>query len=352
MSGDSDNPQSAEVLRRRHAVLIATVKDFIATAEPVGSHQLANRYTLGVRAATIRSLMAELEEEGLLFQPHTSAGRMPTEKAFRYYVDHLAPNNPIGFDARAQIEFQYSGGPRGLNDTMRETSRMLALLSGQTALVLAPRLEAVVLESVNFVRLRQRQVLTIFVAATNGVQNRVVDLDRDFTQAALDRMARYLNEWIAGRTVEAARISIERALREDRASYDRFATEALELGGAITADPPTAEIFVEGSAQALDQPEFADPVKVRELLRALEDKTALLHLLERSIAASGPMVCIGSENFDSNTPDLSVVASAYAAGSTPLGSVAVLGPLRMDYSRVIPIVDYTARALSRVLEPP
>jgi heat-inducible transcriptional repressor len=131
----------------------------------------------------------------------------------------------------------------------------------------------------------------------------------------------------------------------------RFATEALQLGDAITVGAPSVEIFVEGSAQALDQPEFADPVKLKELLRALEDKTSLLQLLERSIAAHGPMVCIGSENSDSNMADLSVVASAYAAGSTPLGSVAVVGPLRMDYSRVIPIVDYTARALSRILEP-
>jgi heat-inducible transcriptional repressor len=348
VSTDLENP---EVERRRHAVLIATVKDFITTAEPVGSHQLAKRYTLGVRAATIRSLMAELENEGFLSQPHTSAGRMPTEKAFRYYVDHLAHSSRIGFDERAQIEFQYSGGPRDLNHTMRETSRMLALLSGLAALVMAPRLEAVILESVNFVRLRTRQVLAIFVAATGGAQTRIVDLDRDFAQDALDRMARYLNEWICGRTLESARASIERALHDDRAHYDSFTTEALQLGDAITVGAPSVEIFVEGSAQALDQPEFADPVKLKELLRALEDKTSLLQLLERSIAAHGPMVCIGSENSDSNMADLSVVASAYAAGSTPLGSVAVVGPLRMDYSRVIPIVDYTARALSRILEP-
>src|SRR5262252_6605384 len=174
---------------RRHALLLATVQEFIATAEPVGSQQVAAHYSLGVRSAMVRSLMAELEESGFLTQPHVSAGRVPTDKAFRYYVDHLLLSSRIGFEDRAQIELHYSGRARGLDDVMRDTPKLLALLTGQAALVMAPRLEAMTIEQVSFVRLRERQVLGMFVATADRVENRLVETDRDFKQDELDRIA-------------------------------------------------------------------------------------------------------------------------------------------------------------------
>ena len=217
---------------------------------------------------------------------------------------------------------------------------------------MAPRLEAMKIERVNFVRLRERQVLGVFVASGDTVQNRLLETDRDFAQDELDRMTRYLNESLAGRTLDEARRWIEQQARQDRASYDRFVREALALGsGAIAADDRgRAEVYVEGSAKALEQPEFADPERIRELLRALDDKTALLYLLERSVHQNGLMVSIGSENYDPRLASLTVVAASYATGSKPVGSLAVVGPVRMDYDRVIPLVEYTAKALSRLLE--
>jgi heat-inducible transcriptional repressor len=200
------------------------------------------------------------------------------------------------------------------------------------------------------VRLRERELLAVFVAVAGGVQNRLVQTDKDYGQAELDRMAGYLNASLSGRSLEQVRLWIEERLKEERASYDRFTRTALILGGALTRNPAPAEVYVEGSSKALEQPEFADPGKLRELLRALDDKTALLDLLERSLKENGPMVSIGSENFDSRLAGFSVVAASYASGSLPLGSLAVVGPVRMDYERVIPLVSYTARALSRVLE--
>jgi heat-inducible transcriptional repressor len=256
----------------------------------------------------------------------------------------------IGFEDRAQIELCYSAGPRELGEVMRETSRLLALLTGQAALVMAPRLEAIKLERVSFVRLREREVLAIFVAAADGVHNRLVQTEQDHGQEELDRMARYLNEALRGRTLEEAREWIEERLREDRARYDRFMRAALALGGALAERVASTEVYVEGSAKVADQPEFADHDRMRELLHALEDRSALLDLLERSLAHSGPTVSIGSENFDARLTSLSVVAASYQSGAIPLGSVAIVGPVRMDYERVIPLVDYTARALSRLLE--
>lgn len=335
---------------RRHAVLIATVAEFIASAEPVGSHQVASRRNPGIKAAMVRNMLAELEEAGYLQQPHTSAGRIPTDKAFRYYVNHLAATARIGFEDRTQIELHYSERMWDVETVMRDTPKLLALLTGQAALVMAPRLESVELERVKFIRVRPCEVLAVFVPRTGVIRSQLVRAERDYRQEELDRMARYLNEALRGRTLDEARCWIEEELRMERARYDRFVREALTLGeGALGANIP-AELYIEGSAQALEQPEFSDLDKVRELMRALDDKTALLDLLERAVRGQELTVSIGSENYDPHLADFAVVAAPYVGGSKPLGGLAVVGPVRMDYERVIPLIEYTARTLSRILE--
>jgi heat-inducible transcriptional repressor len=348
MANEASNP---ELARRRDNLLLAVVQEFITTAEPVGSQQILGRYRMGVKGATIRSMMAELEDTGYLNQPHTSAGRVPTDKAFRHYVDHLMPPRQIGFEDRTQIELHYSAGSRDLTQTVRDTSRLLALLTGQTALVTAPRLEDVRLEQVRFVRVRERQVLGVFAATAGGVHHRLVETDHDYGQDELDRMARYLNDSLNGRTLDEARRWIERQLKEDRASYDSFARAALTIAGAIALNRDSAELYVEGEAKALEQPEFSEPARLRELMRVLDDKSALLDLLERALKQGSLTVAIGSEIADSRLNAFSVIAASYASGSMPLGSLAIMGPVRMDYGRVIPLVEYTAKALSRSLEP-
>ena len=335
--------------KRLHTLLIAMVKEFITSAEPVGSAQVAARHQLGVRSAMVRNLAAELEESGYLRQPHTSAGRVPTDRAFRYYVDHLSGASRIGFEDRAQIEFHYSSGPRDVAEVLRDTPRLLSLLTGQAALATAPRLEAVTLEGVNFVRLRQSQVLAVFIVKSGTTYNRIVDTARDHQQPELDRMARYLNESLEGRTLEQARAWIEAELKQEP-SYDQFMHEALTIGEAIAGQVGRPELYVEGGLQAIEQPEFADRQRMRDLLRALDDKTALLELLEKVFERDGLVVSIGSENDDPRLMSLSVVAASYASGSTTLGGLAIVGPVRMDYDRVIPLVEYTARALTRVIE--
>lgn len=205
-----------ELGRRHHVLLLAVIQDFVATAEPIGSQHIASKYSLGVRAATVRSMMADLEMENFLYQPHTSAGRVPTDKAFRYYVDYVMPKRQIGRDDRVQIEYCYSERSRDLAEIMRDTSRLLALLTGQAAMVLTPRFEAVALKRVNFIRLREAQVMAVFIAMGGEVQTRVIDSGRDYTQSELERMANYLNEGLEGRTLEQARTWIESVLREER----------------------------------------------------------------------------------------------------------------------------------------
>src|SRR5215469_15783964 len=334
-----------ELPRRQHSTLLAAIHEFIATAQPVGSHQLVARRSLGIRAAMVRNLMGALDESGYLRQPHTSAGRVPTERGFRYFVDHLHLR-PIRFADRTQIQLHYSAPTADSTEMIRDTSRLLALMTGQAAVVMAPRLESMQLKQVQLLRLREHEVLAIFVVATGGVHNRLLHTDVDYGQPDLDRMSGYLNESLGGRTLEQAREWIAQQLKQERALYDEFMRAALVMGGAIARNPSQAEIYVEGSSKALDQPEFADPARMREL----DDKTALLDLLERTLIQSGLIVSIGSENFDARLSGLSVVASPYISGAHPLSSLAVVGPVRMDYERVIPLVSYTARALSRALE--
>ncbi len=346
----ADGEGNSGLTRRQHGLLLAALQEFIATAEPVGSQQLVARHPLGVRAAMVRNLMAELEDAGYLLQPHTSAGRIPTEKAFRYYVDQLIPPPPLAYQDRTQIELHYSVPAGGTTEIIRDTSRLLALMTGQAALVTAPRLEAARLARVTFIRMREREVLAVFVAAAGGVHHRLIDTDTDHAQDELERMAAYLNESLSGRTLEQARVWIEERLSEERANYDRFVRDALMLGGAIARQWLPAEVYVDGSSKVAEQPEFADAARMRELLRALEDKSALLDLLERTLTGERrTMVSIGSESFDGRLAGFSVVAAPYASGAMPLGSVAIVGPVRMDYERVIPLVDYMARRLSRVL---
>ncbi|MGH7949685.1 MAG: HrcA family transcriptional regulator, partial [Candidatus Binataceae bacterium] len=229
----STEGERSQLQNRRHALLLATVQEFIATAQPVGSHQLVAHHALGVRAAMVRNLMSELEQAGYLEQPHTSAGRVPTEKAFRYYVDSLTAARRIGFEDRTQIELHYSERARDPEEIIRDTPRLLALLTGQAAMLMTPRLGDVMLERVNFVRLRERTVFAVFVANAGGAQSRLIETDTDHTQDELDRMARYLNESLQGRTLDEARKWIETQLKQERASYDRFMHAALTLGESV-----------------------------------------------------------------------------------------------------------------------
>jgi heat-inducible transcriptional repressor len=336
-----------ELGRRRHALLMAVINDFVKTAEPVGSHHIAARYALGVKAATVRNMMAEMEQEKYFYQPHTSAGRIPTEKAFRYYVDHLAPQQ-IGQQIRAQIEYHYSERSGDPSAIVRDTSRLLALLTGQAAIVVKPRFESIELRAVNFIAVRERQVLAVFVTMSGGVHHQLVDTRRIYLPDELERMAGYLNGIIEGRTLEEARAVIERTLRQERARYD-LRREALTLGDTVVNRPVPVEVYVEGSNRVLHQPEFNDPDKIRAILDTLEDKAALLDLLERALKGHGVEVSIGSEHAP-GLSGISVVGAPYLKGMIPLGSIAILGPVRMDYARVIGVVDYTARALSRVLD--
>lgn len=337
-----------ELSPRSRQILEAIVEDYIATAEPVGSSAVARRHALTLSPATVRNVMANLEEMGLLTSPHTSAGRIPTEKAYRFYVDSLVALRKVTRDEKKQIIQRCRKAGSGLSDILKETSRALSSLSNYMGIVVAPSITSDVFRHIEFLHLGARKVLAILVSRNGSVQNRLIETDEDFSQDDLVKMGNYLNELMQGLTIFEARERVLAEMNKEKNHYDRLLAQALRISGqAVTVEQD--EIFVEGQSRIFDQPEFSDVRRMQEIFRAFEEKGRLLQLLGRCMKAEGVRIYIGSEAPLSQTAGISLIASRFITSSNTVGMLGIIGPTRMGYSSVIPIVDYTARLVSRIL---
>lgn len=345
---------------RQRDILQAIVEDYIATAEPVGSRSLTKRNPkLDLSPATVRNLMADLEEHGLLSAPHASAGRVPTALAFRIYVERLAQRGRITAKERELIQAiapANEDDPRDITSILRDAGRVLSSVSRHAALVLLPQLDEVVFEHIEFMPIRDGVVIAVFVAKSGLIQHQVLDVSFRIDRDELTRMSNYLNSLLGGKTLAEVRCEIVRAMADERLAADEVMRRALLLGERTLAPQPEPGVLLEGERTFLDQPEFADISKMRHLLRAFEEKTILLRLLDT--ASIQPLdsgaaqnadtrVVLGIESTVKELKDLAAVTTVYASTEGPAGSVAVVGPTRMDYSRVIPLVELTAEALSQ-----
>lgn len=349
-----------ELNDRQRDILTAIIEDYIATAEPVGSRTLTRRRKLDVSPATVRNAMADLEELGLLSAPHASAGRVPTVSAFRMYVERLAQRGRISARDRELIQaLTQSHAENGdLRSVLEDAGRVLSTVSRHASLVLLPRLQEVVFESIELLPVRDATVLTIFVAKSGLVQHRVFSVGFAVGRDELQRMSNYLNSLLGGKTLVEVREEIVRAMASERSQADFMMRRALELGQRTLGEGPQIDVLVEGQRTFLDQPEFADVDRMRKLLRAFEEKTVLLRLLDAATATPigaqaasrvDTEVILGSESALRELRDLAAVTTTYAAEDGSGGRVGIVGPTRMDYSRVIPLVEMTARALSDTL---
>jgi heat-inducible transcriptional repressor len=334
--------------RSRH-ILEAIVEDYIATAEPVGSSAVARRHALTLSSATVRNVMANLEEMGLLTSPHTSAGRIPTEKAYRFYVDSLVALRQITREEKKQIIRRCRQAGAGLSEILKETSRTLSSLSNYMGIVVAPSFISNVFRHIEFLRLGTRRVLAILVSGSGSVQNRLVETEEDISEDDLVKMGNYLNELMQGLTISQARERIMEEMKNEKVQYDHLMSNALHISQQ-TVSMETDEIFVEGQARILDQPEFSDVRRMQEIYRAFEQKGNLLQLLSRCMNAEGVQIYIGSETPVSQSAGVSLITSRFVTSNNTVGLLGIIGPTRMGYSNVIPIVDYTARLVSRLLK--
>jgi heat-inducible transcriptional repressor len=340
----------ADILEQRdRSILQAVVSSFIASGEPIGSRFLSKRLSFNLSSATIRNIMSDLEELGYLKQPHVSAGRIPTDKAYRFYVDSLVREAAPG-GGPPEVERTPTGHPSDPENLMRGTSRTLSAISRYVGLVLAPRFIDTVLRHIEFVRIGRDRVLAILVSREGFIHNRLLATTRDWPQPDLDRMGALLNERFADRPLREARHDILRDMAEDKNAYDSLLVSAIEFGRrSLEVETGSEEVYLEGAANILTLPEFADADKMRRLFLAFEEKSHIIELLDRCVDADGIKIFIGAENDNPDLADLSLVTAPYRKEGSVLGVIGVLGPTRMDYGQVIPMVDRTARYLSMVL---
>ncbi len=343
-----------ELDRRERDVLRALVQDYIQTGEPVASQPLLARHELECSPATIRSVMADLEALGFLEKPHASSGRVPTARGYRLYVDALLKVRPPSPTDRDRIE-KLAHEASDVTSLLEGTADLLHSLSRHAGVVTTPRPTADPVRRLEFVRLRESRVLAVFVSEAGIVTNKLLQLDFAVEPPELERAANYLNEKLRGAGEGAASLDVLRAriledMRSDRSALHDLLQKALALAEQTLGAPPGEEkVLAHGEESFLDAPEFADVQKARALLRAFAEKDRILRVLDRVLSAQEVQIFIGAESEFAAVPDVSVVAAPYARGEHVLGTLAVIGPTRMNYARVIPLVDLTARELSRAL---
>jgi heat-inducible transcriptional repressor len=335
---------------RGQRILEAIIEEYIATAQPVGSKALTHNHGIKLSPASVRNVMAELEELGYLISPHTSAGRIPTEKGYRFYVDTLLRVNDLDNQQKDQIERQYRQHGLQMADMLREASRTLSSFSHYTGLVMVPRLKATIFRHIEFVRLSPRQVLTVFVTQSGLVQNKLVEVEEDLTSQDLEQITNYLNQTMNGLSIQEVRARIVAEMAQEKALYDQLLQRAFLLSNAALVDETSGEVIIEGTSRFLEQPEFSDLQQMKRIVQTFEHKSALVDLLDRGLETDGVQVIIGSETDCSELADCSLITAAYSGKQGTLGTLGVIGPNRMPYSTIIPIVDYTASLISRLLD--
>lgn len=340
-----------ELSFRARKILYAVITEYVATGEPVGSRKLSRRYGLNLSPASIRNVLADLEDAGYLHQPHTSAGRVPTDAGFRVFVDALIQMREVTAEDKAAILTRMKQLRPGEDDVMRETGRLLSALTGAAAVLSPPRAEEDRLTQLRFVPLREGQLLAVLVTKSGTVQNRVVRLGEKIDGPQLERLHNYLSDLVDGRTLPEVREQLAEQMAHERDEYDRLRRQAQQIVEAtLTGKGEGPEVLIEGQKLLFDRPEFSDAEKIRAYLRTFEEKERLLSLLDRTLASGGVQVLIGAETELSDLSDISLVSANFGQPGGGRGALGVIGPTRMDYAKVVPLVEFTARVVGQVLE--
>ena len=343
---------------RTRRILYAAVTEYIATGEPVGSRKLAKRYGLNLSPATIRNVLADLEDAGYLRQPHTSAGRVPTDAGFRVFVDALMQMREVGTDERDRILERLRGVPG--DAVLGEAGALLSSLTGAAAVVSTPNPDAERLAQLRFMSLGENQVLLVLVTQSGAIQNRVVPRPEGVHSEDLERVNNLIDALLAARGVGSSlatqgasltgvRDALLADLESERGVAEELRRHAQLMVQAAMEESPRPKLRIAGQGLLFDRPEFLDSEKIRSFLRAFEDKERLLGLLERALISGGVQVLIGQEAALDGVSDVSLITSSYSSSGTNAGSLGVIGPTRMDYAKVVPLVGYTAKVVGNVL---
>ncbi|EIJ36677.1 heat-inducible transcriptional repressor HrcA [Thiothrix nivea] len=336
--------------RARH-ILKVLVESYIQDGQPVGSRNLARASGLDLSAATIRNVMADLEEMGYIRAPHTSAGRVPTSQGYRLFVDALVNIKPLEQQALHILEGQLKA-ERDPGSLIQSASSLLSGITQLTGVVSMPRRNPSAIRQIEFMRLSERQVLAILVMNRNEVQNRIIQLDSDVSSSDLQQAANFLNERLIGKDLQQARTTLLEEMRQHREDMNRMMLSAIELGEKTVADlddRQDEDYVIAGETNLMGYDDLSDIHKLRELFAAFTRKRDILSLLDKCLQAEGVKIFIGRESGQSVFEECSLVTAPYMVDGEQIGVLGVIGPKRMPYERVIPVVDITARLLSVAL---
>jgi heat-inducible transcriptional repressor len=336
---------------RAQQLLRTLIECYIRDGQPVGSRALSRESRLQLSAATIRNVMADLEELGFVASPHTSAGRVPTDKGYRFFVDTLLQLRPLDEVATAEIRRQFEASLESSTELIATVSQLLSSATQLAGVVTLPRTRQASVTQMEFVGLSENRVLVVLVFNDREVQNRIIQLERRYSADELKRASNYLNEQFRGRSVREVRQELLRQLSEARAHMNQIMLDAIAVAQQVfeSGSEDKLEYVIKGETNLMGVAELTNVEKLRRLFEAFNEKRDFLHLLDHSLKAEGVQIFIGHESGYRILDDVSVVTAPYAQGDAVVGVLGVIGPTRMAYERVIPIVDMTAKLLGAAL---
>ncbi len=343
---------SGELTARERQVLEAVIHSYVATAEPAGSRALSRRFDLGISPATIRNTMSDLEEKGFLFHPHTSAGRVPTDKAYRVYVDSLMRLDPVSPAEREQLAEAIAAGGSAIEAILRRAAQSLGVLTQELGVALGPRLDRATLSKVELVRVTAERLLMVLSLSGGAVRTIFVEVPGTIADGALVEVTIVLNERLVGCTLEEVRTTLGARLRDVAASADTsellniFVQEGEQVFGHAAA--PGDSVVLGQPSLLADQPEFASGGRLRQLIELTETRQRLAQLLETRPRHNGLSITIGNEHGDPRLEGFTVVTAEYVSGSLT-GVIGVIGPTRMPYDKVVALVGHTSQLVSDLL---
>lgn len=335
---------------RKKKVLQSVIHSYIRTAHPVGSKMLAESGVLGLSPATIRNTLAELESEGYITHPHTSAGRVPTDKGYRYYVETLVEIQRLAVEEQNRIQHECTSRVKELQEMMGTTSRILSSISHYTGFVLTPKVEYNKLTYLNLVRLSERRILVIMITDSGLIKHNVIDIDWDLSSSRLQRLSNLLNEKFVGMTLEEVQNQFIEKLKEEEKDYNELFSLASSLGKRLFSISGN-ELFVDGVANLLEQIEFDDVNQAKSIFKLVDEKRILSQILHKQITSKKNIkVTIGGEGMYPELKKVSMVSSVYNMHGHNVGVLGIIGPKRMEYARMISLVGYVSEIVNKVFE--
>jgi heat-inducible transcriptional repressor len=342
---------SSDLNDRERQILQCVVHSYITTAEPVGSRAVVKRFELGLSPATVRNAMADLEDKGYLEQKHTSSGRVPTDRGYRYYVNHLMQVQELTLSERQRIDQELNQRLSDADEVLRHTSHLLALLSHQAGIAEVPGDAKAHVQRIELFPLGPARLALLIVDNLGRVRTMNVQGDEDFHLGDLLVLSRFLNEHLHGVTVDDLASTMEKRLRSFMDDQRRLAEQALRVLSLVPAHR-AEQLYLEGATHLFEQPEFKDIERAQQVFGLLDHRERVVELLRAEAAGrewSPSTVIIGGEGGARGLGEISVIASPYSVNGRQVGVIGVLGPRRMQYSRLTAMVDYTAQMVSRIL---